>query len=691
MRERSLLALGRTLGGGSDIPKAGGSLLAMAAAEGVEPSGIDDAAARHRAAREGREACSDRTGELTGAAPDFAHDLSAHGDIGAGSVPGNASRAATGRARHMSWRLVACTTALGALLGISVGLWLPARYQATAELAFNSEATDGGSAFESQLRVLTSGMVLTRVVDRLNLLEDPEFNGRDGVGGSNGLLRAMLGSHHAGDDAGHRKAFAIDRLAASLSVSRKGTSNGIAVTATTGNGEKSALIANAVTDVFVQIYEQGKRDEAAQLPHGKASVRSVSSATGPSAGRSGERDLDQLARDPARLAEILKLDEELAAARARTEALKAKVEALRAADVESLAGGLPGEFETKALQALRVQYLDIKRQYDKAAVELGPRNPERRAVEAQLKGARERLSAELRRIVNDRQGELQQAIEAEQALATRMAETGLSGEEITRLRQSQETAAAQPDRSITTASIATGAGSTSSDAAVHIVSRALPATQASGPPRTMLAFGGALLGLLAGLGGAALRRDDDGPTDTFDDGAREDASWLPDEKTFHSAEPAFELPRAQGNPFPAQIMEATMYPAYPDQAFPAPQQHPWQGQFGTPAPMPYPVHASTPPAMAYPPPPYPDQPTPYPAGWQPAPAAPAYPPYAHPATPHPAYFYPPQPSFAQPLAPLEYQQKAPDYDALEEIRASLREFREALRDLAESRSRRRFP
>jgi succinoglycan biosynthesis transport protein ExoP len=595
MRERSLLALGRTLGGGSDIPKAGGSLLAMAAAEGVEPSGIDDAAARHRAAREGREACSDRTGELTGAAPDFAHDLSAHGDIGAGSVPGNASRAATGRARHMSWRLVACTTALGALLGISVGLWLPARYQATAELAFNSEATDGGSAFESQLRVLTSGMVLTRVVDRLNLLEDPEFNGRDGVGGSNGLLRAMLGSHHAGDDAGHRKAFAIDRLAASLSVSRKGTSNGIAVTATTGNGEKSALIANAVTDVFVQIYEQGKRDEAAQLPHGKASVRSVSSATGPSAGRSGERDLDQLARNPARLAEILQLDEELAAARARTEALKAKVEALRAADVESLAGGLPGEFETKALQALRVQYLDIKRQYDKAAVELGPRNPERRAVEAQLKGARERLSAELRRIVNDRQGELQQAIEAEQALATRMAETGLSGEEITRLRQSQETAA------------------------------------------------------------------------------------------------AFELPRAQGNPFPAQIMEATMYPAYPDQALPAPQQHPWQGQFGTPAPMPYPVHASTPPAMAYPPPPYPHQPTPYPAGWQPAPAPPAYPPYAHPATPHAAHFYPPQPSFAQPLAPLEYQQKAPDYDALEEIRASLREFREALRDLAESRSRRRFP
>src|SRR5690606_8389375 len=161
--------------------------------------------------------------------------------------------------------------------------------------------------------------------------------------------------------------------------------------------------------------------------------------------------------------------------------------------------------------------------------------------------------------------------------------------------------------------------------------------------------GGAVLGLLAGVGGAALRRDDDGPTDTFDDGAREDASWLRDEKTFHSAEPAFELPRAQGNPFPAQIMEATMYPAYPDQALPAPQQHPWQGQFGTPAAMPYPVHASTPPAMAYPPPPYPHQPTPYPAGWQPAPAPPAYPPYAHPATPHPAYFYPPQPSCARRL------------------------------------------
>src|SRR5690606_33020087 len=129
----------------------------------------------------------------------------------------------------------------------------------------------------------------------------------------------------------------------------------------------------------------------------------------------------------------------------------------------------------------------------------------------------------------------------------------------------------QPDRCSPAASMSNGAGSTSGDAAVRIVSLAMPATQASGPPRTMLAFGGALLGLLAGLGGAALRRDDDVPTDTFDDGAREDASWLPDEKTFHSAEPAFELPRAQGNPFPAQIMEATMYPAYPDQALPAPQ------------------------------------------------------------------------------------------------------------------------
>jgi polysaccharide biosynthesis transport protein len=83
-------------------------------------------------------------------------------------------------------------------------------------------------------------------------------------------------------------------------------------------------------------------------------------------------------------------------------------------------------------------------------------------------------------------------------------------------------------------------------------------------------------------------------------------------------------------------------------------------------------------------------------------------PPSHPGMPQPAYAQPypqsmapgwPQPGWQQPAQPQPQQtraapQAAPAGDgektAMEEIRDSLREFREALRDLAESRGRRRF-
>jgi hypothetical protein len=139
-----------------------------------------------------------------------------------------------------------------------------------------------------------------------------------------------------------------------------------------------------------------------------------------------------------------------------------------------------------------------------------------------------------------------------------------------------------------------------------------------------------------------------------------------------------------------------MYPVYPDQPYPfAPQQPQTQSHHGGPA---YAPPAQTMPAHApagYPPQFYPPQQAmqplpPYPQAWQPVPT------YPYPQQPqsYAGQFYPPQPAFAQFgfAQPVQdaWRQPAIDQGALDEIRASLHEFREALRDLAENRPRRRI-
>jgi len=133
-------------------------------------------------------------------------------------------------------------------------------------------------------------------------------------------------------------------------------------------------------------------------------------------------------------------------------------------------------------------------------------------------------------------------------------------------------------------------------------------------------------------------------------------------------------------------------PEYPRPPFPPAFDAHYQGAMGLPSRsplMPQPIYPA--------PPPYPPQQAGYPQAqpWQ-APSQAAYP-YAQPSydghVPYPLQpvapqqqAYPDRP-MAQPVPPIEENvEQAP----IEEIRASLREFREAVRELTESRARRRY-
>ena len=106
-------------------------------------------------------------------------------------------------------RLILATTIIGALIGVGVAITTPKKYEAVAELLIDPrdlkltdrDLTQTGlpndatlAIVENQVRMLTSGTVLNKVVEKLKLAEDSEFNGQrpGGIGSFFSNLRALL-------------------------------------------------------------------------------------------------------------------------------------------------------------------------------------------------------------------------------------------------------------------------------------------------------------------------------------------------------------------------------------------------------------------------------------------------------------------------------------------------------------------
>ncbi|EHK54518.1 GumC family protein [Allomesorhizobium alhagi] len=432
------------------------------------------------------------------------------------------------------WIIVG-TTVLGAVLGVMIALSTPKKYEATVELLVDPrdlnlverDITQGGlsneatlAIIENQVRILTSGTVLTKVVDRLNLASDPEFNGEGSDGGIGAFisnLRSLL-SRSDGDDGGDRRhTLAVQNLSESLSVERGGKTFVIMISAVTKDGEKSALIANTMTDVFLQTYGQIQSNTA-----GRAEEELTSRLDQLRAGvEAAERKVETFKAEndiidaQGRLItddEIVKLNEQLSVARARTLELNARAASTRSVNVDAVLGGtLPEELTSPTIQELRAQYSSLKSDADRMAVRLGPRHPERMAIEAQLAGARDMINSELRRIVSSTQTELKRAVQLEQELASRLAQLkvrqgDLSSEMVT-LRELEREASAK--RAVYEAFLLrareTGEQKDINTANMSVISKAWPPLNANPPSRSTMALTGLMLGFFAGVGFGGMR------------------------------------------------------------------------------------------------------------------------------------------------------------------------------------------
>ncbi|MER9326757.1 GNVR domain-containing protein [Mesorhizobium sp. M0488] len=617
-RERSLLALGQAVRGEDDA-----SLVSIG--DRADPSWREDAATRHRLARSRREVRTSPAGMGTERFQPDEHpaaqdDVRRPQETGVDDLPPASTHTRTAPKEHsgsgphdasgsryarqadasagdgqddQQWKplidpmqvvrgiarskaLIVTTTILGAGLGIAIALSMPKKYEATAELIVdprdlkltdrdltqNVVASDATLAIvENQVRVLTSGTVLNKVVDKLNLVNDPEFNGQGSGGlGVISLVRSILSRHDGpgGVDDARRRALAVGNLAESLSVARGGKTFVITVSAVTQNGEKSALIANTMTDVFLQTFGQIQSDTAGRATD-ELTARLGELRKGVEA---AERKVEEfrashdlvdaqghLISDD----EMLKLNEQLSVARARTLELNARAASARAVDVNSvLSGTLPEEINSNTMSELRSQYAALKQESDRAAIRLGPRHPELQAINAQLAGARDRIAGELRRIASSLQVDLKRAVQLEQDLASRLAQlkvrSGDVNSDLVSMRELEREATAK--RSVYEQFLLrakeTGEQKDINTANMNVISKAFAPLEPNGPSRAVVVLAGLLLGLASGIGLGAMRGAYESLRETATSRSRHGRKASLEEQSFRAAPPP--VPPMQASP-----------------------------------------------------------------------------------------------------------------------------------------------
>lgn len=645
-----------------------------------------------------------------------------------------------------SKRLIAAMTIAGALAGVLIAFATPKKYESYAELLVdprnirivdrelvNSDVSPNTAIaiVENQMRIMTSSTVVNKVVDRLNLDTDPEFNGASTgfrIPNLIGELRSLLARRDDSSGTGRTHAIAVQALLESLEVERSGRTFVVTVGVKTQNAEKSALIANTVVDVFLENSTASLSSTAVRAATelgGKLDElrRSVEEAERKVEAFKGERDLidarGRLIGDD----EIIRTNDQLATARARTIELSARAASARSADVNAAIGGaLPEGVNSTLVTELRSQYAELLRQASQSAVKYGSKHPQSRAIQAQIDGAREQLQTELRRIAASLQVELKRAVELEQKLSARLAalkarQVNVSDDMVT-LRELERDAAAKRAvyESYLLRARETGEQKDLNQANMSLISPAAAPLDPVGPSRSMIALAGTLAGFLLGVGiggarGAARslfggnppappgNRNPDAPRSPR--GPHHEPGRYRVENRFRSG----DNPDDRDQRLPAaEDRRTTEYGAGPA---PAPPPGAWP-QTAYAAPPTYPAYPPYPAPPAYPVPgmvaygPYP-MPVPFNQVAMVAPAP--YPQPAYAGMPFPAYDQPVQPQNGPVAAGYENlagsppeaekpqrKQKAAQSrpaDDVERIRDDLREMRGAIYDLAERRARRR--
>jgi len=308
------------------------------------------------------------------------------------------------------------------LMAASVIVLIPQRYAATAEVMIDPrrervvelqqvlpDLSADTSAVDTEVEVLKSRALTQKVVDRLKLDRDPEFNP---------ALRPGLLAGWGGKPRPHRPSSkpvaggeaVTSNVASRLKIARRGFTYIIAITFSSVSPDKAAAIVAAFTDAYLQQQMDAKSFAAhrasdwlsARLGGLRTEVEAAELAVERYKADHGLMTLTESRGSTTTEQEISGLDTELATARTA----RAEAEARLAAAQARIAGGGQGDDLGEVLNSPVVQ--ELRRQRDQAAKEVaglqaryGPRHPDLLKAELQKTEIDHQIQQEIDRLVSN--------------------------------------------------------------------------------------------------------------------------------------------------------------------------------------------------------------------------------------------------------------------------------------------------
>ncbi len=402
------------------------------------------------------------------------------------------------------------TTAASLLLAFLLVLVVPHRYTAVTQIlidptdlhAIGNDLTPTNLAndanvlqVESQVRVLTSDSVLRRVVKTEGLDKDTEFTRQGMADGADSTTAALIA------------------LKRSIQVKRAERTYVVDVSVTTREAAKSARIANAIADAYLQEQTDVRSDAARQVSQSLSSrlnelknrVREAEDrveafkARHNILGASGQLVNEQ---------QLTEMNNQLTAARARTAAAKARLDQVQQVQLtKNEVGAFPEAVQSQTITALRSQYAEVMRREAEQMTSLGARHPAVIEIQAEADRLRRMIEEEVHRLAISARTEYESARANEDALAASLeklkSNAVTTNEAMVTLRELERDV--QASRAVYEAFLVrareTGEQERLDTKNIRVISRADAPLRRSFPPsNTLLALGALLVGVAAGTG-----------------------------------------------------------------------------------------------------------------------------------------------------------------------------------------------
>lgn len=385
-------------------------------------------------------------------------------------------------------RIVIATPIVVAALSSLVVLSIPNRFDASAVVQIDprkktianlddvmSGLKADSTTVESEVEIIRSRAISLKVIDLLDLRNDPEFSRPslwrrmlDTIGISEPELpepqptqgeqeptvnldpiTGLLGPKSPGNSRPVRDEVAV-AFAERLKVTRVRATLLIDIRFSAGTAVKAARIANTISEVYLteQINQKHKvAGHASKLLEEKLDGlrHSVTEAERSVAQFKAEHNIFDSEGQILGEKQMARLMEQTVVARNTVAEARAKYElALRLADKGDDGNSLADVLQNHTLRLLREQLAKVTAREAELSSRYGPRHPEMQKVRAEVGEAREQLMSEIRLLVPNLKNELQVAetrqSELERSLATLKSDDTLSKEASVKLKQLQREA-----------------------------------------------------------------------------------------------------------------------------------------------------------------------------------------------------------------------------------------------------------